>query len=340
VLTNYPGSPGMPKPPGMAMPPVPGMSGPQAAMALAKGPPGLATAASTGMTPPPSAVHAKGAIGSEGAGPFTTQRSQVRFVGPAGAKVGWYVGGGGSDAMGRPLLIPHQLDVPGRYNFIQASIYRLKLSEIPGRPGLELYPTIEVVPANPKTEPFLSHNYIPVEFTEQDFDQVTAGNYVTKVIYLPDPLAQSPTGAGIEELISTQLEPGVDPIAEAHRRGHILLIVRLGGIDLETSNSPALGNGGPYCPPGGVGMQAPARPTMPMPTVPMARPPMGAVPAVVPSVPTSQHAPGVQPAAMMVNGPGEPPVVVMPEQRKPLFPLTTIPGRKNFLRRMWEPLTY
>ena len=37
---------------------------------------------------------------------------------------------------------------PGRYNFPQGAIYRLKLSNIPGRPGVELYPTLEVGPVD------------------------------------------------------------------------------------------------------------------------------------------------------------------------------------------------
>lgn len=177
---------------------------------------------------------AGGGAGQNGQG---LMRSQVRFVGPAGAKIGWYVATGGE--MGATMQ-SHQLDLPGRFNFLQASIYRLKLSNINGRPGLELYPTIEVVPSNVRTDAFLAHNYIPVDFTEEDLDQVTQGNFITKVIYLPDPQFQTVGTGGAEELSSTRLDPGVDPIAEAHRRGHILLIVRVGGIDLEARNTPGM----------------------------------------------------------------------------------------------------
>ena len=111
---------------------------------------------------------------------------------------------------------------PGRYNFPQGAIYRLKLTNIPGRPGVELYPTLEVGPALPRTEAFLAHNAIPVQFTEEDFDQVLSGNFVTKVIYLPDPEFQELALAGVETLVSTRLDPGVDPIVEADRRGAIL----------------------------------------------------------------------------------------------------------------------
>ena len=76
-----------------------------------------------------------------------------------------------------------------------------------------------------------------MQFTSEDFDQVVdGGNFVTKVIYLPDPKYQELAISGVETLVSTRLEPGVDPILEADKRGTILLIVRLGAIDLETPN--------------------------------------------------------------------------------------------------------
>jgi hypothetical protein len=128
---------------------------------------------------------------------------------------------------------------PSRYNFPQGAIYRLKLSTIPGRPGVELYPTLEVGPMMPRTEAFLAHNAIPVQFTPEDFDQVTSGNFVTKVIYLPDPEYQELALAGVETLVSTRLDPGVDPIVEADRRGAILAIVRLGNKDLQVPDAPS-----------------------------------------------------------------------------------------------------
>jgi hypothetical protein len=97
-----------------------------------------------------------------------------------------------------------------------------------------LYPTLEVAPVTPRTDAYLAHAPIPVQFTEEDFDQALSGNYVTKVIYLPDPEFQELALAGAETLVSTRLDPGTDPIAEADRRGAILAIVRMGNKDLET----------------------------------------------------------------------------------------------------------
>jgi len=122
---------------------------------------------------------------------------------------------------------------PARYNFPQGAIYRLKIFNIPGRPGVELYPTLEVGPSLPRTDAYLAHNAIPIQWTEEDFDQVLSGNFVTKVIYLPDAEFQELALAGVETLVSTRLDPGVDPIIEADRRGAILAIARLGNKDLE-----------------------------------------------------------------------------------------------------------
>jgi hypothetical protein len=102
---------------------------------------------------------------------------------------------------------------------------------------VELYPTLEIARATPRTEAFLSHNSIPIQFTEEDFDQVLSGNFVTKVIYLPDPEFQELALAGVETLVSTRLDPGVDPIVEADRRGAILAIIRLGNLDVEMPGS-------------------------------------------------------------------------------------------------------
>jgi len=157
--------------------------------------------------------------------------SQLAFVGPAGMWVRW-------DATGQGMFDSEPLVSPGRQNVTQGAIYRFKLTNIPGRPGTELYPSLEIGPKTPRTEAYLAHNAIPVGFTEQDFDQIQSGNYVTKVIYLPDPEFQTGLDGGIDTLVSSRLNPGVDPIVEADRRGAILCIIRVGNIDPELPGIP------------------------------------------------------------------------------------------------------
>lgn len=189
--------------------------------------------------------------------PPANMTSQVAFVGPEGMTIAWDVSEPGAFDS-QPMVCP------GRYNFPQGAIYRLKMSSIPGRPGVELYPTLEVGPMMPRTEAFLAHNAIPVQFTPEDFDQVLTGNFVTKVIYLPDPAYQELALAGVETLVSTRLDPGVDPIVEADRRGAILGIVRLGNKDLQVPGAQVQEGGvaaaAYQCPTDGNGT-----PTAPMP---------------------------------------------------------------------------
>lgn len=197
-----------------------------------------------GCPKPPGAVAAIGALTGGGPQRFPTKRTSVRFLSPAGMKISWYA----PTCDGKTGFSNTQIEAPGRYNFVQAAIYRLKISDIPNRPGLELYPTLEVVPSNCKTDPFLAHSSVPISFTDEDFDQVASGNFVVKVIYLPDPQFQDLATTGPDEVVSSRLEPGVDPIAEAHRRGSILLIIRIGNIDLEAPNTPPMDAPSPYQP--------------------------------------------------------------------------------------------
>lgn len=154
--------------------------------------------------------------------------SQIQFVGEQGLNVSWDVSSPG-------MFDSAPLFVPGRQDFTQGAIYRLRLSNIPGRDGVTLFPTLEVAPVTARTDAFLAHAAVPVQFTEEDFDQVMSGNFVTKVIYLPDPEFQELALSGVETLVSTRLDPGVDPVSEADRRGSILAVLRIGSKDLSTS---------------------------------------------------------------------------------------------------------
>ncbi len=163
---------------------------------------------------------------------FQSTTTQVRFVGPIGMKIGWKIG---------PGYAENQLVSPARWEFNQAATYRLKIASITGRDGLTLYPTLQVYPAHPTTDAYLGHNSVPIELTDEDLDQIESNNFVTKVIYLPDPKFQELAIAGVETLSSTRLDPGVDPVAEADRRGTIMVVLRVGNKNLEQN----VNNAGP-----------------------------------------------------------------------------------------------
>lgn len=206
--------------------------------------------------------------GGGAGGMYANGRTEIKFVSTPSTskmKIGFQTGGGFVDS----------LVVPQSYNFTQGNIFRLRLSNIPNRPEVVYYPTLEVYPATKDTITFLSHSGVPVGFTDEDFDQVKNGNMVVKVIYLPSQQFQDVAAA--EEIVSTRLEPGADPVTEASRRGTVLAVVRIGNANLENPGSPALdappaggGMGGGMIPP--KGMSAPGGGTSaPIPPVMMER---------------------------------------------------------------------
>jgi hypothetical protein len=296
--------------------------------------------------PPPGAVAALGSlpgipVGQPGA--LGNGRTSVRFTGPAGMKVAWFAPGTPGANNG---FTPAQVEVPGRYNFVQGGVYRLKLSDIPNRAATELYPTVEIKPTNYRTCAFLAHSAVPISFTEEDFEQVAAGNFVIKVVYLPDPQFQDLAVAGPDEIVSTRLEPGVDPILEAERRGSILLVIRMGNIDLEAPNTPAMNAppGGVYPPPGGAygpqgGPQGPQGPGYPQgaPYGGMLMPPPGGVmPGQMPP-PAGQYPPPANlPGGIGAprNSASAPPMMPLPQAAKPVTGGNVSVGVEGMLGRV------
>jgi len=184
------------------------------------------------LAPQTIPVPAEGCMGGQATAPAV----QVIFTEPISMQVMY-------DVVGDNTFTSDPLVVPGRLEFGAGGIYRMKLTNIKGREGVELYPTVEIAGGTPRTAAYLAHNAIPLQFSEEDFEQALAGNFVTKVIYLPDPAFQGDALAGIDTLVSTRLEPGCDPIVEADRRGSILAIIRLGNKDIELSGPSVPGAG-------------------------------------------------------------------------------------------------
>jgi len=126
---------------------------------------------------------------------------------------------------------------PALLSLQTATKHRLKLGRIPGFADRELYPSLEFPPTTSLTQGFLSNNPIVIEFTEEEFLMVASGKEVTKVFFLPDPEFQELYAIGIEPptpvMASYELDPGIDVILEADRRGTVLAILRLGAIDME-----------------------------------------------------------------------------------------------------------
>lgn len=107
-------------------------------------------------------------------------------------------------------------------------LYRLRISNMPNFPGLEIYPTIELIdhlhPPLGREDEFP----IPIVLTERDLITAERGQLVTRVIYLEQPqLAQQLDP--LEREVPQSVGPQDNALWEADRLGRPMAIIRVGG---------------------------------------------------------------------------------------------------------------
>jgi hypothetical protein len=161
------------------------------------------------------------------------ESTQIAFRATEGMTIRWDVSR--PESYDSPPVV-----APVQKSFPNGASYHLEFTNIPDRPNFDIRATLEIPASQAKTKDLLAHVAVPFQLTLEDVDQVMAGNAVTKSIYFPDPEFQELSIPGIETLVSTRLDPGVDPIAESARRGSILAIVRLipcDGVETEKASS-------------------------------------------------------------------------------------------------------
>ncbi len=172
-------------------------------------------------------VMPPGAIGRQrllGSGPLSgfcqsgyQQPVQIRV--PAGARIAAAMGAGFSHGQNNRLLIGLQLGV----------LYRLQVTSIPERPGLEIFPTVEIIDRLYPPPGKALHFPIPIELTLEELELAADGNFVTRVIYLENPLAALPLAAPDKHQRWIEARPGEDPLVMADHLGRPMAILRLGG---------------------------------------------------------------------------------------------------------------
>lgn len=123
---------------------------------------------------------------------------------------------------------PQTVEAPAELALQLGRVYRFRISHMPQYPGVELYPTIEVID---RLHPPAGHEWefpVPVVFTDEDIRHALQGRLVTRVVYLEQP--QLAATATAEDLVLPRnLPPNDDPFEIADRLGRPLLVVRLGG---------------------------------------------------------------------------------------------------------------
>ena len=106
--------------------------------------------------------------------------------------------------------------------------YRVRLSDLPEFPGIELFPSIEVLD---RLHPPAGHGDsfpLPITFAIEEIDAAVQGQMITKVVYLEQPQFASPFELTSDTAVRT-LNARVNLIEEADKAGRPLALIRLGG---------------------------------------------------------------------------------------------------------------
>ena len=117
---------------------------------------------------------------------------------------------------------------PAQAGILVGPLYRICISEMPEFPGVELYPTLELIDRlHPPAA--LKHKYpIPIELTEADILQALEDHLVTKIVYIEQPDLAAPFAQG-DRIREETLPQNKNLLTEADLRGRPVLFLRVGG---------------------------------------------------------------------------------------------------------------
>jgi uncharacterized repeat protein (TIGR01451 family) len=195
----------------------------------------------------------------------------VRFAAPQGMHVTFYQGKAPPRRFAAPVVVGLR---PGY-------AYRVKLTDLPEHPGLALFPSLEVYGTLQLPPHLLGPTYpAPFPLAEIDVERVAASSMLTKVIYLEDPEKAAPTATRLDEPpLETDLPAGSDPWVEARALGRPLVVLRLGGRQLNDEELKAQTVSGTILFPDERSLAAPAAPPwIPWACVPYYDPRLGPKP--------------------------------------------------------------
>jgi uncharacterized repeat protein (TIGR01451 family) len=147
----------------------------------------------------------------------------VRFAGPEGLRVTFYQGAA------RPQELPAPVTVGLRPGYL----YRMRLTGLPGRPGVSLAPTLQVCGTLHLSPRLRGSDYpAPVILNDHDIEQILRGAFLTKLVYLEDPERAAPMRA--DNSLELDVPADRNLLEEVREYGRPMLIVRVGGREVGT----------------------------------------------------------------------------------------------------------
>jgi hypothetical protein len=173
-----------------------------------------------------------GAVGSQQllrGGPLPGYFQPVEIIAPAGTAIALAANGQFDQAQVSPA----------QAGLLIGAVYRLRVTNIPDNPGLEVFPSIELVDRL-YPPPGLERRFaIPIELSEEDLRLALAGKFVTRVVYLENPQYAQPT-RNTNGQNWFDIGAGRDPLAVADNLGRPVAIVRMGArLPTDPSGAPS-----------------------------------------------------------------------------------------------------
>lgn len=151
-------------------------------------------------------------------GPLPGYFQPVEVTAPPGTLLSVVSNGDFSEAKREKLLA----------GMLIGQVYRLKVGNISGREGLEIFPTIEVIDRLYPPPGQAARFPIPVELTEEEIKMATDGRYVLRVIYIEEPRTALPLRDQPGRQRYFEIPPGDDAMETADRLGRPVAILRMG----------------------------------------------------------------------------------------------------------------
>lgn len=199
---------------------------------LCLGPAGFLSAQGPGVHFSHQGIMPPGAIGSQQlqrGGPLPGFFQSVEIKAPSGVLISLAEEGGFVVAQRAPVSV----------GLLIGQVYRLRVMNIPLNGGAEVFPTIEVIDRLYTPRGQERRFPIEIELTLEDLELALAGKFVTRVIYLEDPLSALPIpGDRSKEQNWFEAGAGRDPLAMADELGRPVAILRLGARLPDTTNGP------------------------------------------------------------------------------------------------------
>lgn len=176
-----------------------------------------------------------GEFSSFAASPHGACFQNVRVEIPRGGQVTFY---------GRPQDAPVTLPAPAQGDLLVGAVYRLRISNMTDYPGVELFPSIELVDRLHAPPGRAIEFPVPITFSVEEIEAALDGRLITKIVYLEQPDRAYPDATG-ESAPTRLLEPIENAFAVADQAGRPMAVVRLGGRVLDPEERDFFGAGAP-----------------------------------------------------------------------------------------------